>query len=207
MLKMGLRRKILLSYAILIIFLIIISSMASRQLRHLKQMNQNIIKSHYESIFAFQKMLTILQSFQQILIQANSDKLEQREDADKIFNESKKEFSTALEDAKIYASLDGEEEIINKIEAFYLGYLDKYELMRKHSGIDKKKNSFYQATARLQLDYLRQQCLTLLDRKRNALKKISNDFQKLSEDYYGKQTCFQLSQLYWELYFQSGRPR
>lgn len=186
MFKMGLRKKILLSYAILIIFLIIISSMASRQLSHLKQINEQIIKNHYESIFAFQNMLKILQQFQQILFLANSEKLEQREDADKLFEESQKEFSSALEDAKIYASLDGEEEIINKIEGFYLGYLDKYELMRKHSGRDKRKTSLYQATARLQLDYLRQQCLTLLDRKRKALISTNDKLQKVSEDYYLK---------------------
>lgn len=186
MFKMGLRKKILLSYAILIIFLIIISSMASQQLSHLKQINEQIIKNHYESIFAFQNMLKILQQFQQILFLASSDKLEQREDADKLFEESQKEFSSALEDAKIYASLDGEEEIINKIEGFYLGYLDKYELMRKHSGRDKRKTSLYQATARLQLDYLRQQCLTLLDRKRKALISTNDKLQKVSEDYYLK---------------------
>ncbi len=186
MFKLGLRKKILLSYAILIIFLIVISSMASQQLSHLKQINEQIIKNHYESIFAFQNMLKILQQFQQILFLASSEKLEQREDADKLFEESQKEFSSALEDAKIYASLDGEEEIINKIEGFYLGYLDKYELMRKHSGRDKRKTSLYQATARLQLDYLRQQCLTLLDRKRKALISTNDKLQKVSEDYYLK---------------------
>ena len=186
MFKMGLRKKILLSYAILIIFLIVISSMASQQLSHLKQINEQIIKNHYESIFAFQNMLKILQQFQQILFLASSEKLEQREDADKLFEESQKEFSSALEDAKIYASLDGEEEIINKIEGFYLGYLDKYELMRKHSGRDKRKTSLYQATARLQLDYLRQQCLTLLDRKRKALISTNDKLQKVSSDYYLK---------------------
>lgn len=184
MLKLGLRKKILLSYAILIIFLIVISSMASRQLSHLKQINEHIIKNHYESIFAFQNMLKILQQFQQILFLASSDKLDQREDADKLFEESQKEFSSALEDAKTYASLDGEEDIINKIEGFYLGYVDKYELMRKHSGSDKRKTSLYQATARLQLDYLRQQCLTLLDRKRKALISTNDKLQKVSEDYY-----------------------
>lgn len=188
--KLGLRKKIFLSYMVLIVILVLISTLAVRHLMRLNRINDLVIKTHYESIFTAQKMLHVLEQHQRSLWLLTSDNIKQRSEADEIFTQSKDEFFIYLQEIKLNAKIEGEDELAQKIESYYLVFLDNYSTVQKNLDTDKLRLSLYRDTSRLQLDNLRQLCLALLEKNRDAMFDANKQAQDLSVQYISSMLIF-----------------
>lgn len=167
----------------LIAILVLISTLAIRHLMRLGDINRQVIGNYYSSIVAAQKMLNILERHQNSLWLLTSGKEEQRKEADKIYEESKKEFDDHLEDAKLHAKLKGEEDLVKRIESYYLVFQDNYSPLVKHLGSDKRRLSFYRENCRITLNRLRKLCLDLLAMNRDAMFRAHEDTEEISSQY------------------------
>ncbi|MFP4497434.1 MAG: HAMP domain-containing protein, partial [Vulcanimicrobiota bacterium] len=181
MFKFNLRKKILISYILLLIILTFISFQAIRSLMQLSSITEQVIKENYESIFAAQSILKILERHQisQWMLIAGKN-----EAAKQILNENREEFFKWLDDAKANASLQGEAELVKKIEYFYIEYLAHYNWLEKSLQEKNTANiELYTKTARWQLDKLRQHTLSLIEMNRKAMLNSIQQSKKISENY------------------------
>lgn len=188
MFKTNLRNKILFSYILLILILAFISYQAIDSLKRLDKIQKSLIRENYESIFAAQQMLKAIEghkSGEWMLIAGK------RQEADKIFKQSRSEFVRLLEEAKLKSKQKQEAELVRSIEDYYRQYLDLYRWLKKYYvRKEKRKVEFYSKAIRWQQDKLRQQILNLLELNRKEMEKVSSQSERLSEQYISSMIIF-----------------
>ncbi|MCD4783728.1 MAG: cell wall metabolism sensor histidine kinase WalK [Candidatus Eremiobacteraeota bacterium] len=184
MLKLSLRKKIFLSYMVLIVILVFISILAVKHLLRLNQITDQVIEGYFQSISSAQNMLKILESHRRGLWMLSSGKRDQKE-AEKIFLNSRKEFMARINEARRNAKIEGEEKLIGDIESNYRNFLEQYPNVKKNldRGRGSERYSFYWTIARLQLDTLSKKSLQLLDMNRNAMFELNRKAKELSDRY------------------------
>jgi len=169
---------------ILIFFLVLISVLAVRHLLRLNQITDQVIKGYFQSISSAQNMLKILESHRRGLWMLSSGKRDQQE-AEKIFQNSKREFLERLNEARRNAKIEGEEKLIRDIDDYYRNFLEQYPNVKENlaMGRGSERYSLYWTSARLQLDTLSKKCLQLLDMNRNAMFDLNRKAKELSDRY------------------------
>jgi PAS domain S-box-containing protein len=182
MLKFGLRKKIMLSYIFFIFMIVLISYLAVTQLVTLNNINDMVIKNNYQSIFAAQGMLKNIDNHLRIINMVASKIPNQRKEADKIFQDNRKELVTLIDVAKLNIRIEGEEELVKKIE---ISYNDCQEIIENLQQMNSSEEETIRlkTEARQKLSELRELSLELSEMNRDDMYRANKRAQDYTVQY------------------------
>ncbi len=185
---MNLRNKIFMSYIFMLMILVFISYQAIVSMSRLDRIQKDLINRNYESIFAAQSMLKSLEGHKSSEWMLTAGKYDE---AENLFAESRNEFLSLLEEAKLKSRGDEQSELVIKIEEYYRQYVDLYQwLERYYEKKDTQKIEFYSKAIRWQQDKLRQGILALLEQNRREMNRLSRQSERFSEQYISSMILF-----------------
>lgn len=162
--------------------IVLISYLAVTQLVTLNNINDRVIKNNYQSIFAAQGMLKNIDNHLRIVSLLASKIPNQRKEAEKIFSDNKKEFLNLLDVAKLNIRIDGEEDLVRKIEVAYNECLDTMENLQSMNG--SEEDIIREKTeARQKLSELRELCLELSEMNRDDMFRANKRAQDYTVQY------------------------
>ncbi|MFW5995652.1 MAG: ATP-binding protein [Halanaerobiaceae bacterium] len=133
----SLRSKIYIGFFIVIILLIMVNLWAIRHFDTLSQAINSIMVENYESIKATENLVESIERQDSSLLMILDG---ERDDGRTTFRENEQEFYKWLGRAEDNITIEGEEEVINKISSDYLNYIDYFD---RFLYLDEDRREFY----------------------------------------------------------------
>jgi two-component system, NtrC family, sensor histidine kinase KinB len=158
--KMSLRQKILSGYGAALILTVIVLFWSYVNLRNLGRAGNAILKENYRSILAADNMINILGRQDSALL---SILLSDKERGIGRFIEGEREFLKWLSRAEDNVTIEGEQEIVDRIETEYAGYMNKFTRMNELLGDEAQARSFYRREMAAAFEVVNEACRDLRD--------------------------------------------
>jgi NtrC-family two-component system sensor histidine kinase KinB len=138
--NLSLRQKILLGYGAALVLTVIVLSWSYINLRNLGRAGNAILKENYRSILAADNMMNILGRQDAALL---SILLGDKEQGTGRFIEGERQFLQWLSRAMDNVTIEGEQEIVDRVESEYANFMVKFTRMNELLNDETQARSFY----------------------------------------------------------------
>jgi NtrC-family two-component system sensor histidine kinase KinB len=168
--KLSLRRKFLLGYGIALLLTIVVLFWSYVNLRNLGRAGNAILKENYRSILAADNMMFIISRQDAALLSILTG---EREQGTGRFLEGERQFLQWLSRAKDNVTIEGEQEIVDRVEREYAGYMYKFARMNGLSGDATRARSFYRREMAISYSAVYEACLDLRNINQTAMERAA----------------------------------
>jgi len=167
-----LRKKIFIGYGIALVLMVLVLIWAFINLWELGQASDAILKENYKSILAAENMVYAIERQDSAILLIF---VGYREEGWNQFRENESQFFQGLGRAKDNITVEGEDKIVNMIEAEYSKYLDHVSELRPVSMAGPRKTgTFYHETILPSFLSVRNTCIRLREINQENMFKISD---------------------------------
>jgi NtrC-family two-component system sensor histidine kinase KinB len=167
-----LRKKIFIGYGITLVLMVLILVWAFINLWELGQASDAILKENYKSILAAESMVYAIERQDSAILLMF---VGYQEEGWNQFRENERQFFQWLSRAKDNITLEGEDKIVNMIEAEYSRYLNHVSELRSISiAGPRKTGTFYHETILPSFQSIRGTCIRLREVNQENMFKISD---------------------------------
>ncbi|MFH1070647.1 MAG: ATP-binding protein [Candidatus Glassbacteria bacterium] len=175
---MSLRKKILLGYSITLVLMGLVIGWAVLNLASLGKASEAILRENYRSISAAENMRNSLERQNSAILLFLSGQGQTGEDN---FLKYQSEFLQWLARAKDNITIEGEGELLKKIEGNYYTYVTGFsELKKLYSGNPAEANLYYQQNLLQVSDQVRAEVVGLRDINQNTMFQASRNAEQMA---------------------------